>query len=138
MNFLITGFVSEDVSASLDIVANPFADELRTRLTNIDSSCPLALLVYGPIILSPALGSVDSDVKVSRRTRSIILSENTGHEAWMAATRQERLHMYASALKAALAKVDVESLPTRFRTEITEAIDAAVHAIASNTESADV
>ena len=46
--------------------------------------------------------------------------------------------MYASALKAALAKVDVESLPTRFRTEITEAIDTAVHALASNTESADV
>ena len=115
---------SADVVATLNAVANPFANELRARLADIDSSCPVTLLVYAPIILSPALGAVDSGSKASPRVGSLLISENIEHHAWVAANPLARLRMYTSAFKAALDKIEDEILPARFRIEITKMVDA--------------
>jgi hypothetical protein len=115
---------SADVVATLNAVANPFADALRALLAGIDPSCPVTLLVYAPIILSPALGAVDSGSKASPRVGSLLLSENIQHDAWIAANPLERLYMYISAFKAALAKIEDEVLPARFRIEIAKMVDA--------------
>jgi len=130
--------VSPDVGATLDTVANPFADQLRSRLSRLDASCPLVLLVYAPIILPATLGAVDSDSEANLPTRTARVSENIGYEAWMAATRPERLHLYATALKAAIMKLDDELLPPRFRRELLEAVDATVLDLKTSMAKSDV
>ena len=138
IRFAITGVVSPDVGATLDAVANPFAEQLRSRLSRVDASCPLILLVYAPIILPATLGAVDSDSEASLRTRTARVSENIGYEAWMAAARSERLHLYAAGLKAGIMKLDDELLPPRFRTELLEAVDATILKLKISVATSDV
>jgi hypothetical protein len=125
MRFAITGVVAEDVSATLDRVANPFADAFREQLATTTLTCKAGLLVYSPLIMPPSLPNVKNESAYRPRESGFMVCRNIAHQLWMSSTPKQRLRLYADALSAGLGELSQKALPASDLLAIRAAIDRA-------------
>lgn len=117
MRFAISGLMSPDASARIDLIANPFAAALGSELATVELSCAAEVLIFAPIIIPASLGTVQNESKYRRRQRAIVISRNIDHAWWMLAQQKDRLTQYAQTLSDGLNDIDRGALsPTDVQT----------------------
>jgi hypothetical protein len=124
------GVNSEDVGPSVRKLNWSFLQALQALLKTREFTSPIRVIVFHPIVLDPAMGTVPDGAKYERRGPAVQVNVNIPYRVWLDASDAERLRLYANALILAVRQMIKSSmLNDGDKDTLTSAIEAARDAI---------
>jgi hypothetical protein len=101
----VSGIYSHDISASTVPIDTPFADRLREELATLRFGSAIRMVVFHPKIVAPEMGVMEEKIYYRPKEAAVGLGINIPHDRWVAASKAERVDLYAQALKDGIGKV---------------------------------
>ena len=120
-----TAMTAEGMARGINEIAHSFVEELREQLAAVTLAAPVEELVFCAIILPSRLGSYPDKAYYRGAGKSLLVSRNISHDSWLCASAEERLELYVSALRQAVAEAKTRYLKADDRQVLLTAIDHA-------------